>query len=546
MKVNNINLSNLTNNEFDNNEFVFIPDRVLAKYNAIDKQLEITSNSKTNPDTSIYPGGRSKDKIPFGLKAGKSYTFITELNVLKKIKGIVDSEGLKLSVIPIVDGKVLWNFSKSNKGFNINGRQYLVTKIEIPSNASGLWIRLNSGMLKNCGKVTWKNLIFIEGDMINEKLLTSNNYTNLIKINQNSLNINLEKAFEYAITILTATEIENLKLIDKEFYIDFKSVLEIKKFLSDLSNGKNKIDNAPLNLLKILKKYGIDKSWFLHIHTKNVTSRLRSLFWLINNLGMIKENAQEDIKSLQESTINKTVPVFVYWADGFNNAPEIIKSIKSILISQAKEFNVVLLNDNNINFYIDIPEDIKININKLHSKSIANASDYYRIALLKKYGGIWIDSTVVPGKNFDERILALMNRKNNVVTPRYEKNIASSTSISSWFMAVSNPANEIISTVEAALRIWLLTNDEYSYYFMFHAFWDFLIQLNDELKQIWNNSDYLSAYECHFIQKNMYNKMTPKLQESLQKNLVNKLTYKFDSQLNNADSVLSFIGRKLH
>lgn len=532
-----IQLSDLTDDEFTTNEGVFTPTRVSAEYDSELEQVKVISNSENNPDSSIYPGGRLKNKIPFGLERGEKYTFIVELNIIEKLHGKLDKEMLKMSVIPIIEENPQWNYAKSNQAANIEGKQYLVSEITIPSEATSIWIRLNAGMTSNGGKVAWKNLGFLHGSVPVHKYLTSNIYTGLLEINERTLNVNEDKAFEYAITVLEFSDIKEMFKIDDHLLLDLNKVQHIKEFLSQWSEDAISINEIPDALKKLLNKVGIDYSWFLKIHSKNVLQRMKTLIWLKNNLHNIKSVFSQEVA--EKNKDNNEIPVFVYWADGFNNAPEIVQAIQRILKREIKESKLILLNKNNIGFYIDLPE----NMDKLFSNSIPHATDYYRVALLKKYGGIWIDSTVVPGTNFEHKIYDMLEKKNNVVTPRYEENVENSTSISNWFIAVSQPGNELISMVEIAIRLWVRDNPKFSYYFMFHSIWDFLIQLDDDLRYIWNNSSFLSAYETHAAQRSMYDPMSDELLNILENNIVNKLTYKYDRKLNKSDTLISFIGR---
>lgn len=541
MNLQRISLSVITDNEYEDNSNVFVPERVNAKYNTENQELEITSNSDNNPDSSIYPGGRLKDKIPFNLKKGSRYTFIIEINIIEVLHGKLDKEMLKMSIIPIVGGQPQWNYAKSNQAINSEGKQYLVSEIEIPETATGVWIRLNSGMTRNGGKVTWSNLVFLNGFVPVAKFLISNNYTNLLEINETALSVNQDRAFEYAISLLNQSEIKDLFMIDEDLLLDLNDVQQIKDFLLKWSDGETTLKEIPKSFKVLLEKLGIDYKWFLHIHRRNVVERTKTLFWVVNNLSEIKKISFNDNLKKKEKNKEASFPIFVYWADGFENAPEIIKSIHSILKSKINNAHLVLLNNENIKFYIDLPD----NIDALFNTNIAHATDYYRLALLKKYGGVWIDSTVVPGNNFENKLIEILKRNNNVVTPRYENNLATSSSISNWFIAVSEPQNELISMVEVAVRLWIKDNIKFSYYFMFHSIWDFLIQLDEDLKTIWENSDYLSAYDSHEIQRKMYERVTDESLKVLENNLVNKLTYKYDSKLNSSNSLLSFIGRKM-
>lgn len=107
--------------------------------------------------------------------------------------------------------------------------------------------------------------------------------------------------------------------------------------------------------------------------------------------------------------------IWVLWFQGYSDMPELIKKCYKSLLNNAdsKKYEVILLDKNNINDYINIPEHIKV---KFQSKKISytHLSDSIRMLLLSQYGGIWIDSTCYFIKKMDEDILnfAFFSSKN--------------------------------------------------------------------------------------------------------------------------------------
>ena len=94
-------------------------------------------------------------------------------------------------------------------------------------------------------------------------------------------------------------------------------------------------------------------------------------------------------KEENSGEINKRA--FVFWWQGEDNAPELVKiCINSIRKRSGLE--VILISQKNIGDYIDIPSYI---FEKVHSGKMGLAvfSDYIRFNLLYKYGGIWLDAT---------------------------------------------------------------------------------------------------------------------------------------------------------
>jgi len=84
--------------------------------------------------------------------------------------------------------------------------------------------------------------------------------------------------------------------------------------------------------------------------------------------------------------------IWICWWDGIENMPPIVKICYNSVLQNAGDFNVTLINKDNFKEYISIPEHI---INKLNNKkmTLTHFSNLLRMALLYKYGGLWLDAT---------------------------------------------------------------------------------------------------------------------------------------------------------
>ena len=83
--------------------------------------------------------------------------------------------------------------------------------------------------------------------------------------------------------------------------------------------------------------------------------------------------------------------IWVFWGQGEENMPPLVRACYRQLTHYNE--NVVLVTNNNINKYIELPGII---FEKVHHGKIswAHFSDIVRNTLLAKYGGLWLDATV--------------------------------------------------------------------------------------------------------------------------------------------------------
>lgn len=111
------------------------------------------------------------------------------------------------------------------------------------------------------------------------------------------------------------------------------------------------------------------------------------------------------VDSLFEKKSNGNRKIFVFWWQGEQTAPPIVKVCIASIYKWSDGFGeIVILNKNNFLDYLSLPDYI---VNKISDGTIglAHFSDILRFNLLKKYGGIWIDATCFLSKNLPKYIL---------------------------------------------------------------------------------------------------------------------------------------------
>lgn len=92
----------------------------------------------------------------------------------------------------------------------------------------------------------------------------------------------------------------------------------------------------------------------------------------------------------------KLVPkkIWICWLQGIDNAPHIVKKCFQSVCDNLSDNEIILIDCNNMKNYIQFPDYI---MKKWKNGKISNAhfSDLLRLELLSKYGGIWLDATVL-------------------------------------------------------------------------------------------------------------------------------------------------------
>ena len=93
-----------------------------------------------------------------------------------------------------------------------------------------------------------------------------------------------------------------------------------------------------------------------------------------------------------EDKIPEDSPVWVMWYQGIKNAPSLVKACIQSIIENSGNHPVHIVDKTNYEEFVSLPPFV---LEKLNNKkiSVTHFSDILRAALLKKYGGFWIDST---------------------------------------------------------------------------------------------------------------------------------------------------------
>lgn len=99
-----------------------------------------------------------------------------------------------------------------------------------------------------------------------------------------------------------------------------------------------------------------------------------------------------DPVGLRFGDIKTNSPIWIYWKQGIENAPDIVKvCIESVKNNIAGD--IYIIDDLNLHRYVTFPVYIDERI-KNNTISTAAFSDILRFTLLEHFGGTWIDATV--------------------------------------------------------------------------------------------------------------------------------------------------------
>ena len=110
------------------------------------------------------------------------------------------------------------------------------------------------------------------------------------------------------------------------------------------------------------------------------------------NFDSVLNKYKDDVYPESQSFDNRMI--WVCWLQGEANMPDIVRTCYNSVKANGNGREVVLITNENVEKYISIPKFIKDKVNN-GKMSRTHLADYIRISLLKNYGGLWIDATVL-------------------------------------------------------------------------------------------------------------------------------------------------------
>ena len=208
---------------------------------------------------------------------------------------------------------------------------------------------------------------------------------------------------------------------------------------------------------------------------------------------------------------NKTI--FWCWFQGLESVPPLYLSCLNSIRQNCKDYNLIIINESNFQDYVDFPKHI-LGKYKKNYMTKTHFSDLLRLELLIKYGGTWIDASVLISK-FDERYF-----NNDLFFFQQESEGCLG---SSWFITSEKDSPLLKTTRDLLYEYWHKNHKLYNY-FLFHLF---LKLASEKYQQDIKNIPYVSNQSPHILLSYLTQKYSESIfNQILEKESVHKLSIK--------------------
>ena len=205
--------------------------------------------------------------------------------------------------------------------------------------------------------------------------------------------------------------------------------------------------------------------------------------------------------------------IWMFWLQGWENATELSKICLQSWIDLNPEWTVVPLSQDNIGDYLDLDE---ITDDFYAKKPISCTVDIINMNLLKNYGGIWIDSTVLCLKPLDDWLDDCMTSgvfafKFDPLPPM-DKAANKTRLLSTWFLA-ANKGNYIIDTWCREYNQYWSGRSEPTHYFDFHYLFYDLYHEDKKFRKVFDAVPAKNAEHMHYLSYVIDRPLTEELAE---------------------------------
>lgn len=229
-----------------------------------------------------------------------------------------------------------------------------------------------------------------------------------------------------------------------------------------------------------------------------------------------------DRSYLESEHIDSNI-IWICWFQGMENAPAIVRKCYQSVLNYYQDKEVKVITEENINDYVCFPDYI---MNKWKKGIITHThmTDLLRLELLIKYGGLWLDATVLctgraPSYIFESDLFFFQNLK-----PGRDGDCQY---ISSWLIGAKTNNRILMAVRELCYEYWKDNNSMWDY-FLLH---DFMSIVLEKYEDDWKKVVPRDNATPHILLLRLFDKYDKNMWNAIKEQTqFHKLSYKFDEK----------------
>lgn len=261
---------------------------------------------------------------------------------------------------------------------------------------------------------------------------------------------------------------------------------------------------------------------FIHRNFIEQELKFSELYRYLDKYRSTDAEAFQGFDTKKNESIKKNHTIWTLWKQGLENAPKLVqKCYESVCRNKPQDFEIILLNDENLNDYINLPDYIWDKYEKGYFTT-THLSDIIRLELLCTYGGCWIDATVFCGDIIPRYMVEgdmFVFKLPSVLSDPVLK-------LSSWWMS-SDQSNRLIHMTRRMLYEYWKQETDIRNYFLLHIIMSKLIDEDLNCGTIFQKIPYFNSGNAHILQRKLGEAYDEKEWQIIRSvSCVQKLTYK--------------------
>ncbi|MFD2839842.1 capsular polysaccharide synthesis protein [Populibacterium corticicola] len=246
-----------------------------------------------------------------------------------------------------------------------------------------------------------------------------------------------------------------------------------------------------------------------------------------DNLSAIQETARYYIRQ-QSSQKTGPGPIFMYWGQGQDQAPPVVKACFNRVQQLNPARQIVFLDENTLPLYVPLNDHVRA----LKTSNRTHFSDWLRLELLGRWGGTWYDATAFPTLPQDE-IETLVNFSSFFAFEFGRQRI------SSWYL-IADRSSYLLQAWRAAMNIWWESEGYLPEYFHVHHLFETITEIDlDAHKEYTHFMKFDSRKAISFQRTFFADAKKNDIPTMLSSSPVHKLRYQYDHAALHPDHVLS-------
>ncbi|WP_203580371.1 capsular polysaccharide synthesis protein [Microbacterium hibisci] len=213
--------------------------------------------------------------------------------------------------------------------------------------------------------------------------------------------------------------------------------------------------------------------------------------------------------------------LYTFWNTPLETAPPLVQACIAELTRLHADgpTPLTVLDGASARELVEIPDAAADALEKDHP---AHFSDFVRVSVLDRLGGIWVDATCWAPAPLPDAVAPLLTA--GALYPRWTRH-----QIGNWFIAAV-PSTPLIRLQRLALEAWWESGGGLPDYFLYHRIFEVLLELVPEFHGQWDAAPTLSSAASHLLQLGM---MQPWDADAMRfvagASIVQKLSYKYDA-----------------